>query len=339
MDKHHHQQVKDYFFNLLIQASIKQQPYTEIISAQAMGLAAVCEAVIDYNKIIANTAFAPIKIHQYLSDLPTAGATHFFKVLLNLNSKATQQIYLYGVNLADSEMYSKLKARQFAKLISINSQENPLVRPGFQDGDLSRIDPAQFTMLKLQANHQEIDYPVEANARVASIMLGSQAATDTTQYVKMLAHPQSPYDIVFVFGAKKPHIAHEISELVAKSLKKIIPLDEQSDKQMAPIFTRSQLVIIRGGGLTIMEQLALPCCEDKIMLIHCKNEAWGLTSGISWEDANVDLFIQKMRKIKVMVKRTSIQHFEQDLLEIKNNLFNDKRLAMFKDAELSLTTY
>ena len=75
---------------------------------------------------------------------------------------------------------------------------------------------------------------------------------------------------------------------------------------MAPIMTRSNCVVIRGGGLSVMEQMSMPVLPDKAVFIHYENTPDSdFTSGVSWEDSNADSLIRFLSQKGANVYKTS----------------------------------
>jgi hypothetical protein len=340
-DANNHQKIRDYFLKELNEG-FQGRPYTEIISTQAIGLAALCDAVKAYNE----KNDTNIRIHQYLTDLPTVGAVHFFKTLATLNAEQAEQLYLYGVNLKDNfdkiSKWFKLPGH-FRKLINIDPKNNPMVRPGFKTPALNEIDFAKAMTLSMQIkglSNKEVE--VLGNEKVASIMLGSQASNDTIDYALRLAK-SNLYDKIFVFGGTADHIKDKLDKALSQEIKhKVILLDAQEDTYIAPIMTRSNLVIIRGGGLTVMEQMAMPHKHaSQVILLHSKRNKIGeFTSGISWEDGNVSQFIQSFQGMQ-KITRTSVDEFIYELTirfrplllpnEAKTKILQDNEDAVFTE--------
>jgi hypothetical protein len=339
-DGSNHKLVIHYFLTKLENAAKEGKPYTGIISTQAMALSALCDVVHLYNtQIVPLYKHAtPIKVHQFMTDLPTPGAVHFFNPLAQLKPNQCENMHLYGVNLNESIIqHFDLENKGFAGLHDIKPTDNPMVRPGFlRDSlqDISISTPTQLFMQVDKSPKEDAACVVEADEKVASIMLGSQAANDTVNYVAELAD-SGHYQKIFVFGGTAPHIRDAIKELQRSAADKgitIIPLDNQNDEHMAPIFTRSQLIIIRGGGLSVMEEMAMPHHQDQVILIHCKEDARGkLGSGISWEDGNVDELIQDLGIKGTVVRRTSVKLIHDHLERIKENMPLDEDGGALKE--------
>ena len=89
-----------------------------------------------------------------------------------------------------------------------------------------------------------------------------------------------------------------------------IPLRNQDDTCIAALMTRSCLVIIRPGGLSVMEQMALTHPKGQKIFIHYADQT--LQSGIPWEDGNAEALIEALRSKDVQVIKTTPYNFLED---------------------------
>lgn len=325
--------VYQYFTKTLVQAAFNGNPYTEIISSQAMALSALCDAVINYNSQIASQySLPPIIIHQYLTDIPSKGAVHFLTPLKNLNVKQRSSIVLYGVHLFDTEDFN---LDGFANLVNIDPKNNPMVREGFYDPELEKIASLDSDVnLSVQCDDKKDEvHTILKNQQIASIMLGSQASIDTIEYVKHLVQ-SCLFEKIFVYGGKTEHLHGGLMAIDSSKVEMIL-LDSQDDWHSAPILARSNMVIVRGGGLSMMELMALPHPLGQIILVHSKEDTEGkLTSGISWEDCNVDKLETYLNSNKVQVRRTSVK-----LIALQLNLLQiNKSIQLDNDEDRSKKT-
>lgn len=290
-DEHSFDAVYSYFLSHLKRAALVNKPYTEIISTQVMGLKAVTHAVIAYNqwldKALSTFNYPKLIIHQYMTDLPTKGAVHFSKPLNYLGTLEKKQIKLYACALSDGFIRHHLTSpASYAGLYSIPISENRMVRPGFTNPLTSlhdkfeescAIEYLDYEISSLKKTESPSSLTIKETDIVASIMLGSQASDDTIQYIKKLLLEHVDY--IFVFGGLNPRISSKIDAFISefnafsreKTSKRIIKLGYQTDIEMQPIFTRSNIVIIRGGGLSIMEQMAIPHAKQQAILFHHTN--------------------------------------------------------------------
>ncbi len=319
-DRNNYQDVLSYFVTAMQEAAKKGEPYTEIISTQAMALPALCDAAIEYNKWLDENPeiSAPkVLIHQYMTDLPTHGAVHFFNALSTLSPEQQQQMKLYGVGMKEEIIQDFFpQGHQFNAICDIPAAENPMVRSGFKDPMLdysSKFDEQVSITLAGEAQ----PYVIEKDEKIASIMLGSQASKDTIEYIETML--ENGTNRVFVFGGQSPAIQDGINEIISRHPEyksRIIPLGNQGDKEIAPLMSRSNLVVIRGGGLSVMEQLAMNHNKEQTVLVHHANSTKEeLTSGISWEDENVALLVSNLHERGVHSEKTSPERAKRQIPE------------------------
>lgn len=321
-DSINYESVYQYFYQKLMKAAEEKQPFTEIISTQAMALPALCDAVIAYNQYPLNKERPKVVIHQYMTDLPTTGAIHFFNPLSQLTAVQQKQIKLYGVGMNYKILGHFFKQTpHFSCVSNVPFQENPMVRPGFTDKTLDNSNKFSED-LKVSVfdtdQEQKLSYDIDANQKIASIMLGSQAGNDTYDYLETLLN--NGIDKVFVFGGKtNPELYAKINALIEREptyRDRLIALANQNDQTMTPIMTRSDVLIIRGGGLSVMEQLAMNHNPNQRVLIHYPDlPSKELTSGISWEDENVRVLMTELKKRGIYSKKTTPLNLKRDLFE------------------------
>lgn len=342
-EKIHYHIVYDRFYGMLKAAAENGTPYTEIISTQPLSLGALCDAVRHYNEEYLvqknrrmKEPLPSISVHQYMTDLPSMGCDHFLGTLADLTKQQRQQMHLHFVNVNPEVVKSYLAGgKDFKSIDAISPQENPMVRPGFKDPALSQyLDSTKAFKFGIKAYERKgpdnwslkqtpIEYEdIPANSKVASIMLGSQASDATVDYVKELL--KKNFDKIFVFGGLNERIYQPIEDIINNYpntmrehiRSRIVRLGNQDDLQMAPIMTRANCTVIRGGGLSAMEQLAMPVAADKVFLVHHnENHQEELTSGLSWEDGNVDCLVEHFAKKNIFIKKTSPERVAAHLEE------------------------
>lgn len=323
---------------LLIDAAEKGEPYTEIISTQPLAINALCDAVNDYNQYYLrrknyelDTSLPAIAIHQFLTDLPSLECGHFLDTLGNLTSEQQNQMHVYGVNFSPAVIKTYLEeGKNFLGVHNISPQINPMIRPGFKDKSLEQyLDKSKEFTFKtktyrrdnmddqvLQEQQDEIVIP--SHAKVASIMLGSLASDATVLYVKQLLECNQNFERIFVFGELNNSVNQAIENIIKsypesqrKAMReRIVRLGHQGDIEIAPIMTRSDTVIIRGSGLCVMEQMALPADLKKSYFFHLQDneqdmEHQPLSSGLTREDENIDQLIEFFSSQYISAKKIS----------------------------------
>lgn len=308
------------------------QPYTDVISTQLMALPGLCEAVNQFN-IKYHTK---IMVHQYMTDLPTEGAHHFFAALSSLSPSQRQVMYLYGVDFQGSpkvlRYIKKIETEPFAKIFNIDPQNNPMVRAGFRDKKLLDISYDKKVDLYVQmATGPDKKYTIMPQEKIAYIMQGGLAGNDTIGYAlelaKIVIEKKCLYSKIFVFNGAAPHIYEPLKNAI-KNLhesrrdlniqeSEIIYLVNQDDKHSPAIRVRAD-AILGGGGLTIMEELTIPHLPQQTILFSSKRDSRGhFVLGHPWENKNVDRFISGFEtKVEKMAK-TSVQEVCHELIHRK----------------------
>jgi len=315
-DQENYEYVCRDILKLLKTAAANNISYTEIISTQAMGLPALCDTVKKYNTD--NPDKPKIVIHQYMTDLPTKGAVHFFKTLSTLTHEQQQQIKLYGVGMKQDILdHFFPTGDHFNGVYDIPAKNNPMVRAGFKDS--THDNSKRFNVDVTISLKGEDPIKIIKHEQIASIMLGSQASDDTVEYIETLI--KNGMDKVFVFGGKNDAISKKIDAILAKNPTyndRVIRLGNQDDVQIAQLMTRSNMVIIRGGGLSVMEQMTMPHNKRQTILIHHANShATELTSGISWEDDNVTALMADLKLKQVHAEKTSPERAKRQIAEAR----------------------
>ncbi len=275
-DSSNYSDVFNYYKALFIKAYQSNAPYTRVISTQPMGLSALSDAVDYYNRhvpLFDDSPKPPLVIHQYLTDLPTEGARHFFNALAILTPHQQQQIKLYGVDITDEIMsYFFKNGYFFQDICSIEKKNNPMIRRGFKDAQYdnsNKFDETLTLKFKTTKTDSVPDMLVKPNEKIASIMLGSQACIELFTYLDCLI--DHGVDKILVFGGLNPQISEIFNSKAASKrqyLSQVVLLENQDSQHIAAIMTRSNIVIIRAGGLSVMEQMAMNHHPDQIILIH-----------------------------------------------------------------------
>lgn len=306
-DQDNYHSIVQKIVDLLNEAKDNGTPYTEVISTQAMALPALCDAVRAFNT--ANPDLDPIFIHQYMTDIARKGAVHFFHPLSSLNAQQQSVMKLYGVGMKESIIQHFFPSGcHFKSINCILPQDNPLIREAFTNPayDNSNQYESDVTIELTQKGSKQI-HTILAKAKIASIMLGSQASNDTTKYLETLLNNGT--DKVFVFGGEIPTIQNRINDIISQHPEyqsKIIALGDQNDQQITQLITRSNIVDIRGGGLSVMEEMAMPHNPQQLILLHHPDSNTSrLTTGISWEDDNITDLIEYLQPKNIIAKRTS----------------------------------
>ena len=213
----------------------------------------------------------------------------------------------------------QLHQPEFSGITFLEPENNPMIRKGFMQASLQStpFDRPVFLPIKTAAGTQHLIVP--AGEKVASIMLGSLAGIETVAYTHEIL--QAGFDKIFVFGGKSKALYPQLQKLEQGNFaakRRIISLEKQEDEQIAPIMVRSALVIIRGGGLCAMEQMALPHHPKQTILIHQGETQDGrLSSGLAWEDGNAQALADFLKLRGVHAQRTCVRRFTADYAAIR----------------------
>ncbi len=166
----------------------------------------------------------------------------------------------------------------------------------------------------------EVSIDLEENDSVSYIMLGSQAAEQSTlKYVTdfiAVNQKEKPKEkkVLFVFcgdchqeGNEKSLFEQACDTIKAKKQQNeypdniyVIPLENQQAEQVAPIIRKSRMSITRAGGLTALELLNISM--GKIM-IH-SSHADPLRGMPDWEAGNV-LYLQKFKEARFITRNVN----------------------------------
>jgi hypothetical protein len=325
------------FFQAL--RTLYKEEVDHIIDTQNMGTSAIIRALRVYNW----KKKKRIIVEKVLVDLPTKKATHFFHPIKKLSKKNRRLLLLTSiaplleegetaedfwqatcglsakeVNLEEvyvRQAFHKYKGKGRAdqpiqiKIKTKGREEMQLMRSAFEKGPI----PAQV-------RGNEVDFRIDPEDRVFTILLGSQPATVATlNYVKKLSqiakeHPNTKTHI-FVFCADhidgEKDLFAQVAQFAAqvkeypKNLS-IIPFSFQNENVIAPLFHRSDITCTRSGGQTAME---LMCVSTGEILIHSEAKpGQDLLKGIpGWEAASA-LYLRKLKGAKIVTPDSIVSH-------------------------------
>jgi hypothetical protein len=314
-----------------------EEEIDHVIDTQPMGTSAIIKALRVYNRIRGKG----VKLEKVLVDLPTKKATHFFRPIKRLSKKnrkllklttilpllekgeTPEQFWRKTCNLKVEEInfeeayvrqafqkYRKQKRPEGSAEMKIrykNEEELNLLVKTFQRG-----------AVQASVKEGEIDFLVEAQDRMVTLLLGSQPAKEATlNYVKQFVafakkHPKKKIHL-FVFAADHiKEIAHLVEEVkeYPQNLS-VIPFSFQKEDVIAPLFFRSDVTCTRSGGQTAME---LMCVSTGRIWIHSEaKKGQNLLKGISgWEAASA-VYLQKLCKAKIVTPDTCLTEAEIDI--------------------------
>ena len=307
-DRMNYKHVYAKILEILCNEANNNLPYTEIISTQSQSLAAICDAVHTYNQ-----HHQPIIINQYLTEMTTIAAHHFFIAINNLTKTQQQYIKIHAVCDKISDIYDCLtNTDHFAGIEVLSKYNNPMVRSEFKNPllkDLYPFDKECQLIINTAIGSKTITIP--AHAKIAVIMLGSLAGRASIDYAKYLT-ALNKYKFIFVFRSGNQDFDKKLENLSNN----IICLEYQPPQTLASIIIRSNCVVLRGGGLSTMENMALPIVQNKKFYFHHpeagnENKTQDqLSTGLSWEDSNIDQLIKHIRENSAYAWKTTPQRIQ-----------------------------
>jgi hypothetical protein len=318
-----------------------------VIDTQPTSTSAIMKAIRFYNWKRSKHVF----LEKIVVDLPTKKATHFFRPIKSLSrsekkclklrtiaplledGQSSDEFWKSHCGLPESEIhYEDVNVRlPFRKLqgkpqtqdcLSLSfryksSEEFDLMQMAYERGGIEAI---------VQKDHVDIHVPKEA--RVATILLGSQPASNATlNYVKNFVQLAKNFKensapiLLFVFCADhqvgKNSLLRKVSEYLKNvqdypSFLSVVLFSFQSEEVIAPLFHRSLFTCSRSGGGTAMELIAVSTGE---IWIHSetKNRHRDLTlkellKGIPVWESESALYLLKLKGAKIVTPETFFPH-------------------------------
>ncbi len=292
-----------------------------VIDAQPYGLGALLSAVhvVNFIRRVFCQKKTPIDVKMVLTELPNAATSNFFPTIKTLWSCDHHRFSLYTapplLERADQTEEEFWKTHCGLPMDKVHYDQFPLRRAFFEqsaDRPTSLRVREDLPVLKIEERNGSIvvqpkpaqgtrTFPIRADDRVLSIHLGGHACIQATmeyvasrirsstlrlnkEYVFVLCGENSGKDSLF------SRIHQMISETVIPNGLEIVPLTRQTDEEIAPILARSDVAIIKSGGLTSMEVTQVP---PRKILIHSlcprgvTNEEAMIQQGMPvWEGGN-----------------------------------------------------
>ncbi|HSX14171.1 MAG TPA: glycosyltransferase [Chlamydiales bacterium] len=320
------------FFHTL--SILFKEDIDRVIDTQPSSTSAIMKAIRIFNW----RRSKKVVLEKVIVDLPTRKATHFFRPIKALSKcdkkflrlrtieplledgQTAEDFWQHFCGLSESEIhYEDVNVRlpfknlqgkpRILDTVSIgfnakNEDEIDLMRKSYQRGNISA-----------SVKNHEVIFDIPNEARVITILLGSQPASAATlNYVKNfveVAKKVTKPIYLFVFCAN--HHGNSLFQKVSQSVQEIpdypesltiIPFSFQNDQVIAPLFHRSDITISRSGGGTAMELMAVSTGE---IWIHseAKSKTKNLTlrellSGIPVWESESALYLYKLKGAKIL---------------------------------------
>ena len=285
-------------FARTLRALISQQP-KEIISTQAMATGSILRAINVYNLFWKPKEHADVKLHLYMTDMPTELSGHFFDSIKNLSDRHKNILMLHGPK---SEKLEKLSGLSSSQIHQLDVLDLP-VNPAFLEAATQPLENEEQIHIKITCQkegqllneilkHQSSDtfkplvmeghdqsqilnYQAKATDKKMFIMLGSQPTKEAIKeyveaYIKLADSNPTENFHLFAFTGQfsKECFYQELCEFIKAKDKwptnlKVIPLSFQDPAQIV----RLELLcdtITRSGGGTIMELLVVEEASKKM---------------------------------------------------------------------------
>ncbi len=265
----------------------------KVVCTEAMAIGSILLAIKVYNMFF-NHSKEPVKLHLYLTDMPTSLSEHFFGPMRKLFSfLGKKNLILYTAPPNDPAIdLTKLCNLKQANIRYLKIEELP-VRPAFIEA-ASHYDKEKPLQLKLSCEEelqllqgvlkhqkakfspaatettgaQDISWPIDENDEAYFLMLGSQPTSDSIiAYVdefvrKARDNPSQQYKL-FAFAGKFSDdcfyktLCQHITQITPWPLNLLVtPLSFQDPAHLVSLELKCH-TITRSGGLTIMELLVL----------------------------------------------------------------------------------
>ena len=288
------QPLSDLFFGPVIffktlQTLIKLNP-KKIVSTQAMATPAILFAIRIYNMFYKPEGHADVKLHLYMTDMPTEYAGHYFDSIKSIfNTFGRCDLILHAPKAYEGLSLEKLSGLPSEQIKILKNSELP-VRSSFIDA-AAKFEPSskeltinlkekeEFLLLqkvlkkqKRKAEHSEcyknVYFDKDTIGNGYFLMLGSNPGKSAVegyvdQFIKQAKENPMEQFSLFAFTGKFENECY-YKELCKYILAKedwpenlqIVPMSYQGPKQLAALELTCN-TITRSGGATVMELLVL----------------------------------------------------------------------------------
>jgi UDP-N-acetylglucosamine:LPS N-acetylglucosamine transferase len=330
----HSQRIAEYIFWPKIffktYSTLKKEDIDFIIDTQPLGLSAVIKAIKLYNK----THTKNVALRKVIVDLPTYKAVHFFRSVKKLSKKDKKYLTISTVeplldeNETDLDFWQRHLNCQMDKICYLsypvrcefkkyeNKEKNLedldlFIRTNSLEENEIIKKIVSFGSLSFLQKNKKIDYIINKNEYVITILLGSQPAFDAIKnYINVLIKTVQEFNFekkisLFVFSAElKDNLFDKILNDISKTKNypkniTIVPFSFQKEDVIAKLFFRSDMTITRSGGQTAIELMKVSNAKK---FVHSeaklKNDDFtklDLLKGIPvWEAGNAEYMMKKM---------------------------------------------
>lgn len=284
LDKIYKQHVHQKIWQLLIHGLTTHKPYDALIITQPIGLAAIVQTINQYNKKRQELTkqfdinIPELFIHLFVTDIAYCSAQHYIKPLNHMTTISKQHLIIHTLDLGfDNQILEKKHATKVFRYIP---QNFPIIRSSFKQSSNEKFLPV--------LNLKNSILPLSLDQKVASIMLSSSQGDATLRYLETLIDLE--FHHIIIVGPVNYKLESEIQALqTVHSFKTKIYTPGFTDAEtLSKIFKQSQLIVLKGGGLSLMELAAFPMKPDGLIFIHELHSSDG--AGLIWEQGNINWF-------------------------------------------------
>lgn len=204
--------------------------------------------------------------HKILTDLPTSRNKSYFMGIDRLRLQEDLPFKLHSPQpLLSQNQTEESFWRQHCKLPPVHL-ESTFALPVHPD---YLTMPAEINQLKIEIDpHWNLQLPLPSDSFVTTLMLGSQGVNAIYDYVtsylaQIQKHQPSQQHYLFIACSKNEALYRSLQELLDQHLlhrttnHRVVPLRMQSLEAIASLMWRSNQILIRSGGISSLEQLAL----------------------------------------------------------------------------------
>jgi effector protein SdbA len=296
IDKISQKNVEDKVFQILLEAASKHMPYDTIISTQPIGIPAICKAMVKYNlerqtlENIYQIELPELFMHIFITDIPHKSAKHFFQPIEKLNYLEKKNLTLHMLDLHKENCF--LEKKHANTICRYTPETYPIIREAFR-----KNHPENILIKNNQLKIPNGSIPLSKTEKIATIMLSSSNGTTTLDYIKQLIELKIEH--IIIVGPVQKTMLDTIEKLKIQNNTKTqfhLPGFVNSTI-LSQILKVSDLIILKGGGLSLMEMTPFKLSKKCMVFIHQPTDAHEI-KGLTWEVGNTNWFLKYFKKQK-----------------------------------------
>jgi hypothetical protein len=185
--------------------------------------------------------------------------------------------------------YHILEKKHATQVFRYSPQYFPIIRRPFKQENHDSLN-MNIPVLRIS----DCIIPVSNQEKIASMMLSSSQGDLTLDYLNQLL--KLNFQHIVVIGPIPKKLMRKIQALQKKHKQSNIYLPGFVQAQdLSHILKVSQFIILKGGGLSLMEIAAMSLSKKTLIFVH-QNQSLELETfkaqGLSWEQGNTEWFIQ-----------------------------------------------